>query len=86
MIVYVIIYSMGERLTDSVRRALEVLPLTQFAEGTGKPIPTLRAYRYGLRTPPPDAAREIAAYLRSRADEFGELADQLDAAADEGEA
>lgn len=76
---------MGERLADSVRRALEVLPLTQFAKGTGKPIPTLRAYRYGLRIPPPDAAREIAAYLRSRANEFRELADQLDAAAEEAE-
>lgn len=72
-------------MTKQVRRALEVLPLTQYAEGTGKPFPTLRAYRYGLRTPPPEAAREIAEYLRSRANEFAEVADKLEAAAAEEE-
>ena len=86
MSVYAIVYAMGERLTDQVRRALEMLPLSRFAEGTGKPIPTLRAYRYGLRKPPPEAARELAAYLRSRADELAGVADELDRAAEEEEA
>ncbi len=77
---------MGERLTELVRQALELLPLSRFSEGTGKPIPTLRAYRYGLRTPSPQAAREIAAYLRSRADEFTRIADELESVANEEKA
>ncbi|MEE9208353.1 MAG: helix-turn-helix transcriptional regulator [Gemmatimonadota bacterium] len=74
-------------MTAQVRQALEMLPLARFAEATGKPLPTLRAYRYGRRTPPPETAREIAEYLRSRSDEFVEVADALvQAATDEEEA
>ena len=73
---------MGERLTDQVKRALELLPMPRFAEGTGRAYPTIQAYKYGQRTPTPQAAREIAAYLRSQAVEYAEVADALDAAAD----
>lgn len=73
---------MRKRLTDQVQRALEVLPLPRFAEGTGKAYSTIQAYMYCQREPTIAAAREIAAYLRSQADEFVEVADALDAAAD----
>ena len=73
---------MGERLTGEVKRALELLPMPRFAEGTGKAYPTIQAYKYGQRAPTPQAARDIAAYLRSQAVEYAEVADALDAAAD----
>lgn len=73
---------MGKRLTDQVVRALDLLPMPRFAEGTGRAYPTIQAYKYGQRVPTPQAAREIAAYLRSQAVEYAEVADALDAAAD----
>jgi hypothetical protein len=73
---------MGERLTDQVRKALELLPLPRFAEGGTRAYETIRAYAYGKREPTPEAAREIAAYLRSRAEEFAQVAEELEAAAD----
>lgn len=77
---------MGERLTDQVRKALALLPLPRFAEGATRSYETIRAYAYGKRAPTPEAAREIAAYLRTRAEEFADMADALDAVADaEGE-
>lgn len=79
-VVYDDVY-MGERLTDQVGKALELLPLPRIAEGVRRSYSTLRAYAYGQREPTPDAAREIAAYLRSRAVEFQQVADELDAAA-----
>lgn len=73
---------MGERLTDQVRTALALLPLSQIAEGVSRSYPTIKAYAYGQRQPTCEAAREIAAYLRSRAEEFSDMADALEAAAD----
>lgn len=73
---------MGKHLREQVQRALEMLPLPRFAEGTGKAYATIRAYMYGQREPTVAAAREIAEYLRSAAVEFAEVADALDAAAD----
>lgn len=74
-----------ERLTAAVQKALGLLPVTHVAEGTGKGYRTLQAYLYGDRTPTPEAAREIAAYLRSRSVEFAEIAEELEAVSDEEE-
>ncbi len=77
---------MGNRLREQVQRALKLLPLPRFAEGTPKAYRTIQSYYYGQREPTPESAREIAAYLRTRADEFRDVADALEAAADaEGE-
>lgn len=73
---------MRERLTDQVRKALDLLPLPRIAEGVGRSYSTLRAYAYGQREPTPAAAREIAVYLRGRAEEFAQVAERLAAAAD----
>lgn len=73
---------MSKRLTDQVQRALALLPLPRYSEGIGKGYSTIQAYMYGRREPTAAAAREIAAYLRSQADEFTEVADALDSAAD----
>lgn len=76
---------MGKRLTEQVRRALELLPLTRIAEGIDRAYPTLQAYKYGQRVPTPAAARDLAAFLRRQSEEFGKVADELEAAAEEEE-
>lgn len=77
---------MESQLRELVRQALVLLPLADWAEGTGRGYSTLQAYRSGDRNPTPAAARELATYLRSRAEEFSEMADALEAAAEEGDA
>ena len=74
---------MENRTGELVRRVLELVSLTEVAAGTGRGYSTLQAYKAGTRNPSSAAAREIAAYLRDRAEEFSEIADALEAAADE---
>lgn len=71
-------------LNEVYRRALEAARATlgDVAEASGRTYRTLRAYRYGDRRVTPDAARDLATYLRQRSEELAEAAERLEAVAD----
>jgi len=77
---------MGDKVISRYLEALELVSLAEIARGTSRSYPTLQAYKYGERRITEDAARELASFLRSRAAEFHEAADAIEAAlAEEGE-
>jgi len=76
---------MEKKVTALYLNVLDRVPMAEIARGTSRSYPTLQAYKYGHRRITEDAARELAEFLRNRAAEFTDAADQLEAAlAEEG--
>lgn len=71
---------MGKTLDGLYTKALSLLNLSDVSRETGRGYRTLKAYRGGDRRVTLDAARELIAYLRSRALLFNEAATKLEAA------
>lgn len=76
---------MSRQLRARFLKALELLPLTEIADGIGRAYSTMQAYRRGERRVTPAVAQKLARYLRERAEEFHQVADRLEAAADREE-
>lgn len=68
-----------------VQRALKEGPfaMRQLAEESGLSYAALRAWSAGDRTPQPESLRQLAAGLRKRGEQLGELANELEKAAGE---
>lgn len=71
---------MKEALTDAVRRAIELLPDDWIASGANIGRRTLIYWRYGEYRPSRGPARRLAAFLRRRAEELNEVAEEIEAA------
>lgn len=83
MTVRIIMHTDDSRsLRSAVRDAAELATasLSEVAEGMGRALRTLQAYRSGFRAVTPDAALALATYLRGRARLFERAADALEAA------
>jgi hypothetical protein len=65
--------------------ALKLAPLTEVAAGIGRAYSTVQAYKYGQRRVTPTAARDLARWLRKRAQEFERAAEALESAAEKEE-
>jgi hypothetical protein len=77
---------MGKTMEDQYLAALELVVLSDLSRSTGRAYRTLQAYRKGDRGVTAPAARELIAYLRSRAQAFTAAADQVEAALTKEEA
>jgi hypothetical protein len=74
----------GERGDPIQRRALDEprsLTLQQIAEDLGISFHTLESYRLRRREMPVEFRKQLAKYLRSRAEKLSEVASQLDRSA-----
>lgn len=73
---------MGKRLTTAFLKALRTAKTTlgDVARGTGRGYRTLHAYLKGDRRVTLDAARDLLSYLRRRARELDDAADELERA------
>lgn len=71
------------RFLEALETAVETLG--DVADGCDRAYRTLQSYRLDERRVTTDAARDLVAYLRRRAEELHETADRLEAAADEEE-
>ncbi len=72
----------GDDRTGRDTTDMATASLSDVAEGMGRKLRTLQAYRSGFRDVTPDAARSLAAYLRKRARLLQRAADSLEAAAE----
>lgn len=76
---------MGKELERWFREALRLVSLSELTRGTARSRSTWEKYHFGTRRPTVGAARELAEYLRSRAQSDQKAADKLEAAADREE-
>ncbi len=76
---------MGKELERRFREALRLVSLSELTRGTARSRSTWEKYHLGTRRPTVGAARELADYLRSRAQSDQKAADKLEAAADREE-
>ncbi len=76
---------MGKNLRSVFVRAssLALASLRDVARGIKRVRRTVQMYRAGHRRVTPGAARDLAAYLRKRAEAFQAAADELERAAEE---
>lgn len=73
---------MGKDWRETFRTELKRLDnLADYVREVGRPYRTVQSWKLGDRSPPPEAARELASYLRSRSRALAAAADTLDAAA-----
>ncbi len=75
----------GKELERRLRDALRLVSLSELTRGTARSRSTWEKYHLGTRRPTVGAARELAAYLRDRAQADQKAADKLEAAADREE-
>ncbi len=82
--VRILMHMRNRNLRSPLKRATDMATasLSDVAEGMGRKLRTLQAYRSGFRDVTPDAARALAAYLRKRARLLQRAADSLEAAAE----
>ncbi len=71
---------MGNPMEDAYLTALDRLNVRRVADGTGRGLRTLHAYRRGERRITEDAARELLEYLRAMSSDLTKAADALEAA------
>ena len=76
---------MGKELELRFMDALRLVSLSELTGGTTRSRSAWEKYHLGERRPTVGAARELAAYLRSRAQADHKAADALKAAADREE-
>ncbi len=76
---------MGKELERRFREARRLVSLSELTRGTARSRSTWEKYHLGTRRPTVGAARELAEYLRSRAQSDQKAADKLEAAADREE-
>lgn len=71
---------MPKTTQDLYLEALELVNLSDLARATGRGYRTLTAYRKGEFNPSEAAMKETLQYLRARAEELTQAADELEAA------
>ncbi len=76
---------MRKELERRFREAMGLVSLSELTRGTTRSRSAWEKYHLGTRRPTVGAARELAAYLRNRAQSYDEAADKLEAAADREE-
>jgi hypothetical protein len=78
----------ARRLTRLFLRALKLarVSMRDVARATGRGYRSIQAVKAGEYEATPDAARDLARYLRSRGRVFSRMADALERAADQEEA
>ena len=77
---------MGKELERPFREALGLVSLAELARDTNRSRSAWEKYQFGERHVTIGAARELAAYLRSRSSAYAEAAEELEAAVQREEA
>jgi hypothetical protein len=76
---------MGKELERRFKQALRLVSLSELTRGTTRSRSAWEKYSLGSRRPTVGAAKDLAKYLRSRAQSYAQAADALEAAAEREE-